>query len=250
MNAGLVNLSQGKLDEASQSMQRAQTIRTPWKDTVTARLLRRDFAKGYYNIGVLAAARHDADAAKQAFEQAASILEILVAQQPLDLEQKLLLATCVRLVGDSIAGGDDSSLAIPSYQRALTLFLSLANRNPEVFEYQLALAGVYMNLANVQKETARKSAWESLTAAIELLDKLNDTQPTPAQQRDLAIALRTAIRTFAHGMPSSVGQPSCAYLSCACRPKHPLRTAQRARIRAPCTPRANGQRGLPAGHDG
>lgn len=191
MNAGLVNLSQGKLDEASQSMQRAQTIRTPWKDTVTARLLRRDFAKGYYNLGLLAAARHDADAAKQAFELAASILENLVTLQPLDLEQKLLLATCVRLIGDSVAGGDDPTLAIPSYQRALTLFLSLANRNPEVFEYQLALAGVYMNLANVQKETARKASRESLTSAIELLDKLSDAQTTPSQQRDLAVALRT-----------------------------------------------------------
>ena len=191
MNAGLVSLSQGKLDEASHSMQRAQTIRTPWKDTVTARLLRRDFAKGYYNLGLLAVERHDADAAKQAFEQAASILENLVNQQPLDLEQKLLLATCVRLVGDSVAGGDDPTLAIPSYQRALTLFLSLANRNPEVFEYQLALAQLYMNLANIQKETARKSAWQSLTSAIELLDKLNDAQTTPDLKEDLAVALRT-----------------------------------------------------------
>ncbi len=191
MNAGLLNLRQGQLDKASQSMQRAQAIRTPWKDNVTARLLRRDFAKGYYNLGLVAAERHDADAAKQAFEQAASILENLVAQQPLDLEQKWLLATCFRLIGDSVAGGDDPTLSLPSYQRALTLFLSLANRNPEVFEYQSALAGVYMNLANVQKENARKAAWESLTVAIELLDKLTDSQATPAQQRDLAIALRT-----------------------------------------------------------
>jgi tetratricopeptide (TPR) repeat protein len=140
---------------------------------------------------VLAAQRNDADGAQKAFEDAASILEPLVEQQPLDLEQKWLLATCLRLIGDSLAGGDDPDLCISYYQRALTPLLALANRNPEVMEYQSALAGLYMNLANVQKSGARKAALDSLNSAIVLMEVLNKTKTTPSQQRDLAVALRT-----------------------------------------------------------
>lgn len=191
MNAGLLSLRQGQFEPAEQSMRRAQAIRSACKDKPDARLMRRDYAKGYYNLGLLAAQRHDADGAQKAFEDAASILEPLVEQQPLDLEQKWLLATCLRLIGDSLAGGDDPDLCISYYQRALTPLLSLANRNPEVMEYQSALAGLYMNLANVQKGTTGSAALDSLNSAIALLEKLDKTKSTPAQQRDLAVALRT-----------------------------------------------------------
>lgn len=191
MNAGLLSLRQGQLEPAEQSMRRAQAIRSACKDKPNARLMRRDYAKGHYNLGLLAVQRNDADGAQKAFQDAASILEPLVEQQPLDLEQKWLLATCFRLIGDSIAGGDDPALCISYYQRALTPLLALANRNPEVIEYQSALAGLYMNLANVQKGVTLSAALDSLNSAIALLEVLNKTKTTPAQQRDLAVALRT-----------------------------------------------------------
>ena len=191
MNAGLLSLRQGQLDPAEQALRRAQSIRAAFQDKPESRLMRRDFAKGHYNLGLLAVQRNDIDVAQKAFEDAASILEPLVDQQPLDLEQKLLLATCLRLIGDSMAGGDDPSLGLPYYQRALKPLLELANRNPEVTEYQSVLAGLYMNLANVQKGTASAAAVSSLNSAIEKLEEINKAKSTPTQQRDLAVALRT-----------------------------------------------------------
>jgi len=191
MNAGLLSLRQGELDPAEQAMRRAQSIRAAFQDKPDSRLMRRDFAKGHYNLGLIAVQRNEVDAAQKSFEDAASILEPLVEQQPLDLEQKLLLATCLRLVGDSMAGGVDPSLSIAYYQRALKSLLSLANRNPEVIEYRSALAGLYMNLSNSQKATATEAAVDSLTSAIEILEEINKAKATPSQQRDLAVALRT-----------------------------------------------------------
>jgi len=193
MNAGLLSLRQGQLDTAEQSMRRAQSIRSACKDMPDGKLMQRDYAKGFYNLGLLAAQKDNADGAQKAFEEAASILEPLVAVQPLDLEQKLLLATCLRLIGDSLAGGEDPDLSLFHYQRALPQLVSLANRNPEVTEYQSALAGLYMNLANVQKGKSPQSAIGSLTSAIEVLDLLSQHKTTPAQQRDLAVALRTRV---------------------------------------------------------
>jgi eukaryotic-like serine/threonine-protein kinase len=191
MNAGLLSLRQGQLEPAEQSMRRAQTIRAAFQDKPDARWIRRDFAKGYYNLGLLAVQQNEVDAAQKAFEDAALILEPLVEQQPLDLEQKLLLATCLRLIGDSMAGGADPSLSISVYQRALKPMLALANRNPEVVEYQSSLAGLYMNLSNVQKGKATTAAIDSLNSAIQLLEEINKGKATPSQQRDLAVAFRT-----------------------------------------------------------
>ena len=191
MNAGLLSLRQGQLDPAEQSMRRAQTIRAAFQDKPDSRLMRRDFAKGHYNLGLLAVQRNEVDAAQKAFEDAASVLEPLVDQQPLDLELKLLLATCLRLIGDSMAGDADPSLSIAYYQRALKPMLALANRNPEVLEYQSGLAGLYMNLSHVQKGTATKAAKDSIDSAIQLLEEVNKAKATPSQQRDLAVAFRT-----------------------------------------------------------
>lgn len=193
MNAGLISLRQGNLDAAEQSMRRAQSIRSACKDMYEGQLMLRDYAKGYYNLGLLAAQRDDADEAQKTFEDATAILEPLVAAKPLDLEQKLLLATCLRLIGDSMAGAANPDFSLLYYQRALAQMVSLANRNPEVTEYQSALAGLYMNMANVQKGTSPELAIESLSSAIQLLDLLSQQKTTPAQERDLAVALRTRV---------------------------------------------------------
>jgi serine/threonine protein kinase len=191
MNAGLLSLRQGQLDPAEQAMRRAQTIREAFQDKPDNLLMRRDFAKGHYNLGLLAVQRNEVDAAQKAFEDAVQILEPLIEQQPLDLELKLLLATCLRLIGDSWAGDADPSHSISYYERALKPLLALANRSPEVPEYRSGLAGLYMNLSNVQKETATAAAVDSIHSAIQLLEEINKEKATPSQQRDLAVALRT-----------------------------------------------------------
>jgi eukaryotic-like serine/threonine-protein kinase len=190
MNEGICYLRSQDLPRAANALRQAQSLRAPWAGSEGVVAIRRDFAKGHYNLGVYEAQSGDPSAAQRELELAAELAEELVRVNPLDLELKLLISTCYRMIGDSWAGGTDPMQSIAHYERAIAALTSLVQRNPEVSEYQLGLAGLYMNLSQVHVRDSEALAKEALDAAITILDSQVQENASPTALRDLALALR------------------------------------------------------------
>jgi serine/threonine-protein kinase len=199
MNAGLLHLKSGRFAEGETEMRRAQALREPWtrgpvSEAGPKLLIYRDLLKGHFNLGGLAAERGDSEKAREEFQTATVRAEQLLADFPNDLELRYLLSNCYRLLGDSSAGGDQPRSAIAEYERALSHLHSLTQRNPDVAEYQLGLAGVYLNLAHVYALEEKGLARHPLDEAISILRAQHAQQPNPTVARDLAVAYRERSR--------------------------------------------------------
>ena len=84
------------------------------------------------------------------------------------------------------------------YERARTLLANLAERNPEVSDYQAALAAIHMNIGFRQELAAATASFEK---AESILRKLVDEHPSNRRfRRDLAVTQRElAVKQIAAG---------------------------------------------------
>ncbi len=175
--------------EAEKAIEQAQGIRAPWLDHPDNYALKRDTAKGYYNLGIVAVQRERPDVAQVDFRKAIDLFQSLLVKDSADLEVRSLLATCFRLLGDLTAGGEETSAALQNYGQAIEILQTLSLRNPEVAEHRQSLAAVQMNLASIQPDTVQ--AMQTMSQAIDTLRELEKATPTAGLKRDLAVALRT-----------------------------------------------------------
>ncbi len=189
MNLGVLSLMQSDWVEAEKAIEQAQGIRAPWLDHPDNYALKRDTAKGYYNLGIVAVQRERPDVAQVDFRKAIDLFQSLLVKDSADLEVRSLLATCFRLLGDLTAGGEETSAALQNYGQAIEILQTLSLRNPEVAEHRQSLAAVQMNLASIQPDTVQ--AMQTMSQAIDTLRELEKATPTVGLKRDLAIALRT-----------------------------------------------------------
>ena len=188
MNQGILAMRQGDLPTAKASLLKAQSLRAAFVDKANDRLLVRDYAKGFYNLGLLHQQLGEDQEAATALGQSVELLDGLVRSHATDLEMMFLLSTCLRTLGDAAADRADVENAIGFYNRAANQLKELTSRNPEVFEYKMGLAGVHINLVELQKASSPAAASESVDTAIQLLRSL--TPSSPVSNRDLALALR------------------------------------------------------------
>jgi tetratricopeptide (TPR) repeat protein/tRNA A-37 threonylcarbamoyl transferase component Bud32 len=192
MNLGLVDQDRGKLDDAATQLQAAQQIRETAAagekvPEETAMRLQRDMAMGSYNLGNLAVDQGDLAAAAKHYSAAIERFQSLHEQEPRDLRIQFLLATTCRKAGDALATSSPEEAAT-MYERARTLLANLADRNPEVGEYQAALAALYMNIGFRQELVAAAANFEK---AESILRKLVDEHPRNRRfRRDLAVTQR------------------------------------------------------------
>lgn len=179
-----------RLADARKQFDEAQRIRVEaLKSHPEEPKLTRDLGKGHFNLGNLDWTAQQNEHAAAHFLAAVTIFERLTKADPGDLENQKLLAICYRSLGD-LAGGD--STARPWYQQALDRLEPLAQKNPDVVDYQYEQAGLWMSLSLVESQSGnREAARTALERARDILSPLADRYPAmPRYQRDLAVALR------------------------------------------------------------
>jgi len=208
MNAGMLafNMAQIQADDkvfdaliasARDHFQKMQDIRQQLlaRNDLAEKLqqnVKRDFAKGEYNLGHLTRDGDQLNEAIKHYQAAASALEEVLEVDPIDLENQSLLATCRRLVGDLLKKTGHVAEGRQSYERALQRLATLVLQNPDVPEYQSLQAGLLLNLFLLEKEHGEaEAARAALESARKKCEALTKKYPSVAvYQRDLAISLR------------------------------------------------------------
>jgi serine/threonine-protein kinase len=188
MNMGLADEDLGHLDAAADQLQAAQQLRETQLPAGDSFRLQRDLAMGAYNQGMLELKRQQPGEAANYFDQAIERFTAIKEKEPHDLTIQYYLATCYRKCGDAHSKDSSPDEMFRLYDLAQDAFARLVDRNPEVDEYQTALAGVYMNIANHQEGNPAIGNFEK---ARSILENLVQKYPqNPQFRRDLAVLLR------------------------------------------------------------
>lgn len=203
MNLGVVDRQRKNFDEAQRlyemaQSQREKTLPQKPKD----RAMRRDLAKGFHNLANLAIDRGDAENLKANISKAIELLEKLVLENARDLDDQYFLSLCYRLRGDHFADlipTDPQMLptAQDDYSQALRVVQKLSDLNPSVQKYQRELAGLLVNLGQLDAQRGlREEAIAQLRRAQSILKTLLQqpgTTPDPTAetlQKTIAAALQ------------------------------------------------------------
>jgi serine/threonine-protein kinase len=212
MNIGLLEIDRGNYDNARQNLDQAQSIRLRFHDAGDDPKLRRDLAKGYYGLAKLAMAErlradNDSDLARQWCkdgrqwcENAAELFKALAESNRADLDMRYSWAACYFMEaklanagviygsepGENLKKALDETLAL--YQQSRDILEPLAQKNPDVTEYQLTLVELYIRIAEIQYEQkAFPTAMASIDEAEEILTRLTlDCGDTARYWKDFA----------------------------------------------------------------
>jgi len=220
MNIGLARLAAAKRGVASEAnrlfataretMEQAQAIR---QEAMPAsgndRKLRHDLATGFVNLSLLAGrtgefavARGHSREAVRLFRDLAKEDSAINARPDLALLQRLANCYCIEahMICDPIFSSQKSRKdlsaqkrqdlleAEASYEEALKIIEPLAFGNPEVFEYQLALAEIRVDMGQLEcVQGNTEAAIAALMAAETILRRLLAAQPEAPRCLDLFI---------------------------------------------------------------
>lgn len=163
MNLGILARRRSNLDQAATLYKDAQGLR---KNTLPVRpkdpQLRRDLAKGWYNLANLAVDQNDAEGVGSNVDQAIALLEELLDETPDDLRDRYLLALCYRLKADlnaALIPVDNSKLtdAIDGYGKAKLAMLDLSGRSPAVHRYRVELGQLLLNIGQLEAQQEQYS---------------------------------------------------------------------------------------------
>ncbi len=188
MNVGLLEEELGHLDSAANQLRAAQQLRKSQLAAGSSFKLQRDLAMGYYNQGIIEIDRGKPAEAADYFESADEQFANLQTQSPHDMTIQFYLATSYRKAADAFLEDKAIEKADRLYQLARDQFSQLAVRNPDVSEYQAALASIYMNIGGREEGEA---AIADLEKSKSILNDLVRQFPQTAQfRRDLGVALR------------------------------------------------------------
>ena len=171
MNRGILKRRAEDLKTAHSQFRQAQQERQrALKKKPKHRKLRRDLAKGHFNLANLAIDQDDLESHRNHLDEAIRIFGELLEEQSRDLEDRYNLALCLRMRGDTWAALTGShneavSRAIESYASARIQVRQLVDRNPDVDRYARELADLLLNLAEFEAQQMR---WPVVS---ELLDE-------------------------------------------------------------------------------
>ncbi len=205
MNLGLVARRQGDLDQARTLYLEAQerrnkTLPTNPKD----RAMRRDLAKGFYNLANLAIDRNDEAALRENIDEAIKRYEELLTENPRDLDDQYLLSLCYRLRADLFAAqaqGDPQFMpaAIDDYSKASRIVQKLSDLNPSVARYHEELIRLLINLGQLfaqQRELDQARAQYQRALAL-----LEEFEKTPGRTGSQVATLRAVIEAALSQLP-------------------------------------------------
>lgn len=194
MNLGLVERPRGNLDQGralylEAQDQRRQALPTKPKD----RAMRRDLAKGFYNLANLAIECSDEAGLRENIDEAIKSLEELLTENPRDLDDQFLLSLCYRLRADlfaALAPRDQQfgPAAIDDYDHASRIVQRLSDLNPSVTKYLRERVRLSVNLGQLTAQ--QKQADEArahFRRALTLLDELVKQSPGTLDPQDAAL---------------------------------------------------------------
>ncbi len=201
MNLGLLDRRRDEFDAARQRFEDAQqdrlkTLTRQPKD----RKLRRDLAKGYYNLANLAVDKNDSAAVKENIREAIKLYDELLHEKPDDLEDQHQLALCHLLWADlqaALMSTDPAALgaAIDAYSQARRAFEHMAARNPAIPRYRSELAQLILNLGQLEAQRQRyEESQRLLEEAARLLEELVKEVPDSSEYSELREKAQDSLR--------------------------------------------------------
>ncbi|MCB9873218.1 MAG: protein kinase [Planctomycetaceae bacterium] len=149
MNLGECFRLRQREQEARNEFVQAQALREPWRNRVGNDPMRRDRAKGSYNLGNLEADTGNDSMAIANLSDAVTWLTAIHHEDPDDLEVAEMLANSHRRRADLESASGESDAAIADYEAALAVGKPLADSNLKVRQYQATCAGIFMNYAEL-----------------------------------------------------------------------------------------------------
>ena len=168
MNLGLLAKRRQDFNEALDQFNTAQDLRlSTLKQFPKKTRLRRDLAKGWYNLANLAVDRSVPDDVATNIDKAIEQIQQLLTENPGDLRDRYLLAVCLRLKADlyaALVADKPESLgeAINFYGQARRQLLDLSQRSPAVASYRTELGGLLLNIAQLEAQRQQYDASRKL----------------------------------------------------------------------------------------
>lgn len=223
MNVAAVRARQGDSEQARDEFLKAQTLREQWLQRSDSVLLKRDFAMGEYNLGVIAlqdASEGNADDARtnavNHLTRAVEGFESVLQRQKRDFATEQRLAEAHRLLGQVRVESADGDLeewqaAADHFGRSADILNSLVIRNPDVVSFRSALASTQMDRAVAQFAMSQEAeALVNFRSAVAALERLVTIAPdVPNHKRNLAVALLDLSRQI-ESLPNRVEEASVA----------------------------------------
>ncbi len=199
-DVGLVDMENGRSGEARSNFERAR-LNFKEAQRLRDRILekcpdceetRRDMGIGYYNMAnlCLSLEEREGEGAEINFEEAISLFEGLLAQDDRDLANQYRLAMCYRELANLHSQQQRRDEARERYGQAFERIKQLVQRNPDVPEYEADLAGLRINLGQLENDDGRPdAAIESFRQAIDILQPLSEQYSTTTRyRRDLVVS--------------------------------------------------------------
>lgn len=179
-NAGAAKHGQAALKQ----IKLAQQIRDEALRSDSANMkLRRDRAKGCYNLANALIDAGDLDAAEQQLDNAIDAFRELAGEEEAALDDKHRLAICLRRAGDL---PEDLDEAFALYEEALDILQPLARQNPLVVKYQGDLAGLHLQIGQLHRDGNEiEAAREKFLRARQILELLMSQYPHTRYDDDL-----------------------------------------------------------------
>lgn len=192
MNIGLLQRKQRAFDEARQLMSEAQTKRNKTLPVRPGdRTLRRDLAKGWYNLANVELDVGDAQAVEKNIRLAIREFESLLDEEPEDLRDRYMLSLSYRLLADLEAALAEVAPAlieeaVDNYSRALAAARRLTARNPAVPVYRAEVAQILLNLGQLEGQRQRfEESFKLIEEAQKLFRTLAEELPERSDYADL-----------------------------------------------------------------
>ena len=192
MNLGLLARRRSEFDRTGTLYRKAQELRQKvLRHRPKDPQLRRDLAKGWYNLANLAVDRNDAEEVSTNVDLAIAQLEELLGENPDDLRDRYLLALCYRMKADlnaALISVDNSKLtdAIDGYNKARFAMQDLSERSPAVHRYRVELGQLLMNIGQLEGQQRRfTGARSALDNAEEVFANLVKEDPDNSEFQEL-----------------------------------------------------------------
>jgi tetratricopeptide (TPR) repeat protein len=167
MNLGVVCIEMGNMPAARSQMEDAQRMRERLLEgDPDSEIIRRDLAKGYFNLARVELALRDRpdanedwraweehhDRARDHLNQSLKSFESLPHDSPAALSDTYHLATCYHLLGRLTWDSGQEAEATRLYDEAIRLMQSLADENPDVHRYRGSLAGLHLEIGGLSSQ--------------------------------------------------------------------------------------------------
>ena len=154
-------------------------------------------ARGYKSLGEVLPVLGNPSEAANDLQRAAAILESLLAKHGDDRDVRQQLAGCYQDLGDvqghsGLQNLGDKSSSLQSYQRALSLYQSLAGDDPKNRFARRGMALLQIRIGDLKEERDDlQGVLQSYLSALQVMEALSAEEPTNAEdQRRLAHAYR------------------------------------------------------------